>query len=265
METERKYDFCFSLGGSCAGALQLSLRNLRIAASPFDWVRPHDAVRYVETVATLLENRFRGWCALENLVPMPEDLDYPKSDDPLEVRAWDKVQDIGFFHDFRFDIFGRDAHEYYEGIVSRYKRRIDRLYDILSCSSKTLAVVVGACQSIPVENLRRLLVRMRTVFCGNDISLAAVCFNAQEDRTEGGLDDGLLVRYVSRKPHPYDFTKTSFEWDFLDGVSLTGRIAPAKEGKRNATKGMSLYYRLHRKLFLHCKKVLAKANGQRTQ
>lgn len=82
METERKYDFCFSLGGSCAGALQLSLRNLRIAASPFDWVRPRDGVRYVETVATLLENRFQGWCALENLVPMPEDLDYPKSDDP---------------------------------------------------------------------------------------------------------------------------------------------------------------------------------------
>jgi anti-sigma regulatory factor (Ser/Thr protein kinase) len=52
----REYDFCLSLGGSCAAAMQLRDRGLRLASMPFDWVRGRDNAQYVETVATMLNS-----------------------------------------------------------------------------------------------------------------------------------------------------------------------------------------------------------------
>ena len=262
MFAQREFDFCLSLGGSCAGALQLSLRDLRLVAMPFDWVRSRDGIRYVDTVGTLLETKFSGWCAFEHLMPMPEDLDHPKATDPLEVRVWDKVQDIGFFHDFRFNIFGRGGRAYYDAVMERYNRRIARLYNAMSRSRRVLAVVVGAETTIPFADICRLRERLGVIWPDTSFTVVDINFMAPSDTTEGGLEEGVFVRNVRRRMHPYDFTRTSWEWDFLDGTRISGMVSLGKEPKRNATKGMSLLYRLHRKVFLYSKKVLERMNAQ---
>lgn len=261
----REYDFCLSLGGSCAAAMQLRDRGLRLASMPFDWVRGRDNAQYVETVTTMLENRFDGWCAWENLVPMPEDLDHPKATDPLEVRAWDKVCGVGFYHDFRYDIFGGGGREYYDGIAARYRRRIDRLYDVLSRASSVLAIIVGPDAPIPRELVRRMKSRLDAVRPSVRFTLAALGFGAGEDAEEGSLEEGLLIREFRRAQHGYDYTKTTIAWDFLEDVKLSGRIAAVRDERRNASKGMPLWYRVHRKLYLHCKKVLEKSNAKGRQ
>ena len=68
------------------------------------------------------------------------------------------------------------------------------------------------------------------------------------------------MRSFARPQHAYDYFQTTIAWDFLEDVKLSGRIAAVKEGKRNATKGMSFWYRIHRKLYLHSKKVLERSN-----
>ena len=256
----REYDFCMSLGGSCAIAMQLKQRGLRIASMPLDWIRGRGNSRYLDTIGKMLENRFEGWCAFDNLVPMPDDLDRPKATDPLEVRAWDKVHDIGFYHDFRYDIVGKGGREYYEGIAARYRRRIDRLYDILSRATNVIAIVIGPDEPIPRDDVVRLKSRLDALRPGLTFTLVALGFNAAADYEQGSLAEGLLVREFKRDQHAYDYTKTTLAWDFLEDVKLSGRIVPEKESKRNATKGMSFWYRIHRKLYLHCKKVLERRN-----
>lgn len=257
----REYDFCMSLGGSCAPAMQLKQRGLRLASMPFDWIRGRGNVPFVERIASLVETHFEGWCAYENLIPMPEELDRPKASDPLEVRAWDKAQEIGFYHDFRFDIFGKGGREYYEGIAARYRRRIDRLYDVISRAERILAIIVGPDEPIPREAVRRLKTRLDAVHPGTEFVVVALNFNAPVDAEEGRLDEGLLIRDFVRELHAYDFMRTTIAWDFLEDVRLSGKISAMKDEKRNASKGMSLWYRIHRKLFLHCKKVLERSNS----
>ena len=124
-----------------------------------------------------------------------------------------------------------------------------------------LAIIVGPDAPIPHEDVARLKSRLEAVRPGVSVTLVALNFCAKEDRTTGSLDEGLLVRDMTRELHAYDFVKTSWEWDFLEDVKLSGKIAAMKDEKRNATKGMSFWYRIHRKLFLHCKKVLERSNA----
>ena len=60
----------------------------------------------------------------------------------------------------------------------------------------------------------------------------------------------------------YNITCQPETQDFFEDVKLSGKIAAAKDEKRNATKGMTFWYRIHRKLFLHCKKVLERSNAK---
>lgn len=262
MSNVREYDFCMSLGGSCSAAMQMKQRGLRLAAMPLDWVHGRDSARYVKSIIDFIGNGFDGWCDFDGLVPMPADMDAPKATDPLEVRAWDEAHDIGFYHDFRYNIFGVGGREYHNGILERYRRRIDRMYNVVRRAKSVFAVVVNAQGALPSSEMLRLRDCLESIHPGTEFTLVAMNYGAGEYRDEGDVGSRLLVRNIGRGQHPYDFVKTSWEWDFLDGVKLSGLIAPDKEAKRNATSGMSLWYRLHRKLYMHCKKVIERTNAR---
>lgn len=265
MRNVREYDFCMSLGGSCSAAMQMKQRGLRLAAMPLDWVHGRDSARYVKSVIEFLGSGFSGWCDFGRLSPMPADMDTPKATDPLEVRAWDGTYDIGFYHDFRYNIFGDGGREYHRGILERYRRRIDRMYDVIRGSKSVFAVVVNAQGALPASEMLRLRDSLESIHPGTEFTLVAMNYEAGEDRDEGSVDSRLLVRNMKRRQHPYDFVKTSWEWDFLEDVKLSGRVSPLAEAKRNAASGMSLWYRLHRKLYLHCRKVIEKSNAKQSK
>lgn len=262
MNNVREYDFCMSLGGSCSAAMQMKQRGLRLASMPLDWVHGRSSARYVKSVVDFLWNGFSGWCDFDRLVPMPADMDIPKATDPLEVRAWDEAHDIGFYHDFRYNIFGEGGREYHRGILERYRRRIDRMYDVIRGSRSVFAVVVNAQGALPATEMLRLRGSLESIHPGTEFTLVAMNYEAEEDRDEGSAASRLLVRNMRRRQHPYDFVKTSWEWDFLEDVKLSGRVSPAADARRNASSGMSLWYSLHRKLYLHCKKVIERSNAR---
>ena len=193
---------------------------------------------------------------------MPADMDTPKSTDPLEVRAWDGIHDIGFYHDFRYNIFGDGGREYHRGILERYRRRIERMYDVIRRSRSVFAVVVNAQGALPSTEMLRLRDCLESIHRGTEFTLVAMNYEADENDDKGDVGSRLLVRNMRRKQHPYDFVRTSWEWDFLDDVKLSGSVTTTAEAKRNASCGMSLWYGLHRKLYLHCKKVIERSNAK---
>jgi len=264
MLTSGKYDFCISFGACCAGAMQLKRRNLRLASMPFDWVRGGSHEQFVGTMATLLETNFDGWCLYENLEPVEKGkFDYPIID-PMEVTVWDRRHDMGFFHDFRYNIFAPDGRPYYEGIYERYRRRIDRLYEFLGKAESVFGILIAPEGPFAKESVVAFKRRLDALRPNVRFTLANVTFQAPERKVEEDRENGILYVDLDRKTHPYDFGHTSFEWSFLDEVKLTGRIAPAKEGKGKVTAstGMPFWYRLHRRLYMHCKKVLARYNAR---
>jgi hypothetical protein len=242
--------------------MQMKQRGLRLASMPLDWVHGRESARYVGSVIDFIGNGFSGWCDFDLLSPMPADMDTPRATDPLEVRAWDETHDIGFYHDFRYNIFGDGGREYHRGILERYRRRIDRMYDVVRRSRSVFAVVVNAQGALPASEMLRLRDSIESIHPDAEVTLVAMNYEAGEDRDEGSVGSRFLVRNMKRRQHPYDFVKTSWEWDFLEDVKLSGRVSPSAEAKRNATSGMSLWYKLHRKLYLHCKKVIERSNAR---
>ena len=253
------FDFCISFSGACAGAMQLNRRGLRLASMPFDWVRGGDKEKFLDTMATFMETRFAGWCQYENLVPMPKEQDYPPATDPLEVRAWDTVYDMGFYHDFRYNIFVPDGREYFDGIRERYRRRIDRFYNFLSRSQRVLGVLVAPEGPFSREKVKSFKERIDALNPGTVFTLVNLNYQAREDGVYEDRERRIVVFDLERKLHTYDFFSTSCEWSFLDDVRLTGRVRAEME-VTSASSGMPLWYRLHRRLYMHCKKAIGKGD-----
>lgn len=253
------FDFCMSFGGSCAGTMQLTQRNLRMASLPFDWVGGRTSEKFSHVIEKMLASRFEGWMQYGGFVPMPAEFDDPPATDPMEVRVWDNNLDMGFWHDFRYNIFASDGKAYFDGVVEKYRRRIDRLYDFLSRSENVLAVSVA---QDPCSRGRMLELKQRldAVSPKAKFTLFVVQYGADEDSPAIDDGSGVFVRSTRRKVHPYDYYRTAPEWDFLDDVKLTGAVAFSGEGKSRVktTAGMPLWYKLHRKLYMHCRKVLEK-------
>ena len=259
MVDNRSYDFCMSFGASCAGAMQMTRRNLRLASMPFDWVRGETHEGFLDTMARMMRTNFDGWCQYENMGPMDPKYNYPPPTDPMEVRVWDGKQAMGFYHDFRYDIFAKDGKAYFDGIAARYRRRIERMYDFLARSENVLGIVVAPEGPFPREHLAEFKKALDAVHPGTEYTLYSLAFEAPEDRDWEERGDRIFIRHMKRALHSYDFVQTTCEWDFLDKVKLTGKIAPVAvgEGRGKAAAGMPLRYRIYRKLFMHCKKKLA--------
>lgn len=259
MSSGKTFDFCMSFGGSCAGTMQLTQRNLRVASLPFDWVGGRTAEKFSHVIERMIATRFEGWMNYEGFVPMPAEFDDPPATDPMEVRVWDNGLDMGFYHDFRYNIFSANGREYFDGVVEKYRRRIVRLYDFLSRADKVLAVNVSP-EAFSRERMLEFKSRLDEASPRAKFTLFTVQYNALEDEAVFDDGSGVFIRRTRRPIHPYDYYRTAPEWDFLDGIRLSGVVTPVDDGKKRVktTSGMPLWYKLHRKIYMHCGKVLAK-------
>ena len=125
-----KYDLVFSLGNACSCSLALRKAGLQYASFPFDWmIRGPFALR----VETLLAG-FPSWpgrlCDLELM---------PGKSNTEHLMCHDRKTDLLFPHDFPL---GKTIAESYDGVVAKYRRRIDRLLRLLSTAKRVLAVYV---------------------------------------------------------------------------------------------------------------------------
>ena len=142
-----------SLGWFCSVALELERIGLREASLPFDWI----GTERMETVITLIEDRFEGFLTYEDLAQDASD----------RARYYDTRRDIPFYHDF--DAYHPLADQL-PGVRRRYARRIERFYRIIKEPTLFIRYLSGDEDLRWIEaNQERILATLRSFHPGNDI------------------------------------------------------------------------------------------------
>lgn len=110
-----------SLGSTCSIAYNLKLRELRQCSLPFDWVR----IKNLNNVSKLLQNKFSDFLDISTF-------NFKEISNKFMVNGKCgsyiyKNKYCGFYHEFNDYIENICLKEF----IDKYKRRIQRLYDIL--------------------------------------------------------------------------------------------------------------------------------------
>ena len=129
-----KYDFVCSVGCDCGCAWHLVNNRLRIASYPLDWIMSWRLG--ITGIARLVSSDFSGFLELENLRKEPNP---PRGSNDDHEHDWyiDPVVGVDFVHDFPI---GVPPEESYPAVLEKYRRRIDRFYQSIRESSRTLLV-----------------------------------------------------------------------------------------------------------------------------
>ncbi len=240
-----KYDFCLTLGGSCAAASQLRRSGKRTAALPFDWLMTHEARSFDCQVQVVCGEH--EWLEKGNIKRIMPPYQGPGLG-PFQYR--DEGTGFEFLHDFHGDI--GENPQLYDDVVAVYRRRFDRLRAWLANARKVFLVLDSPLKfsNEHLEELRSLwVVRFPNV----EFDLFAVLYSQD---VEERYDEGhLIVRRLRRSKHAYDNEATAPVWDFLDGVTLSGRMGH----ESNVAPPIPLFYRLVRLVFLASRKILRRA------
>lgn len=160
----QSYDFVASIGYDCHCATMLRKLGLRSCSSPLDWL----TTAPFETRIRLLETHFAGFLEKVNMRKLEKGPDAPgKGNDHYE----DAATGLRFFHDFR-EVLPFD--EAYEQVRAKYARRIDRLYENVRKSGRTLFVWCDPYRPLPEDVRLAAESRLRAVFHDGDVRLLAV-------------------------------------------------------------------------------------------
>lgn len=214
---KQKYDFICSLGGNCAAAHNLDCRELRLFSLPFDWT-------YITSDQPLyqlpegLKNGFKNFFKKENLRPLSkEEYNTAHAD-----RAQYKDIHSGFYYvnHFRKDI---PFDVEYESVKQKMDRRFARFMDKIT-QANSILFVLSACFEVKTEVLIFLLNELKGLYPHKHIQIVALLFKSPKG--EHISLPGLEIFHITREMHTYDFTKTNWEWAFLDDVELSSYPHP---------------------------------------
>ena len=242
---EMKYDFCLSLGGSCAAAIQLRRRGKRTAALPFDWLMTHEARSFDCQVQVVCGEH--EWLEKDSVKRITPPYQGPGLG-PFQYR--DEGTGFEFLHDFHGDI--GEQQRLYNDVVAVYRRRFDRLRAWLANAERVL-LVLDSPLKFSNERLEALRLLWVARFPNVEFDLFAVLYSqgVEEQHDEGHL----IVRRLRRAKHVYDNEATAPVWDFLDGVTLSGRMGH----ESNVAPPIPFSYCLIRLVFLASRKILRRA------
>lgn len=110
-----KFKNVISLGHFCDVAQELERKGYRSFSLPFDWLITDD----FSALLSLIDNNFGDFLDANNLLPDPVSPKY----------YYDPVYKIRYYHDFNAY---QTKEEQLPKVKSKYRRRIDRLYEVLS-------------------------------------------------------------------------------------------------------------------------------------
>lgn len=168
---EARYDLIVPLGTACLCAITLNENRLRFRSLPFDWVSGGNIISRSQLIAT----QFRDWLSYSQLEYVGEQ----DGDRHVKDIYRNKLTDIHFVHDFTK---GCDFDEQYKQVVSKYERRIARLYDLFKKSRRILFVWMDypvTEESIPDADLCQAYEVLRTVNPSASVSLLYLHNNSQ--------------------------------------------------------------------------------------
>lgn len=211
---KKKYDLIFSLGGSCAAAYQLKVRNMRVASLPFDWLFCVDNSALINLIKCFEED-FQGWFLKENLKELKDE---EKGESPL-YQYKDIATGYRFIHDFHKAL---DENGEYEKNKSKYARRIGRLYKYLDKAQKICLLFDSNFKS-DIDLFRRLQKVLEEKFGKKDLIDFVIC-EFESDKCENIIEDNISVyRYLHKKDY-YMYSTKTFEFKFLDDMCLSSKL-----------------------------------------
>ena len=204
---KRKYDLIFSLGGNCTVASQLQLRKLRLFSLPFDWVY-FENERAIDYLTEGFSDHFQNLALRENLSKVSTNKSHP-------VTYFDEYS--GYFFPNHFKRF-LDEEDTYQSFYETLLRRINRLYQKINESKKVCCILATA---VPIsdDKINKFQDKLKSLFNETQFDICVVKFNASED-SERNVGN-ILFKNISRNFNLYDFTRTNFDWAFLDTFSLS--------------------------------------------
>lgn len=207
MEIEKtQYDLICSLGGNCAAAHNLLIRDLRPASYPFDWTY-FNSDEAVYVLVNGFKDGFKNYMLKDNLKELPVN---PSHSDRIQYE--DLFGKIVWANHFSYN---EDRNENYNKVKATFDRRFSRLLDSIQASQKILFLF---CTSffIKPDSFLFLIDALKELYPGKLFQIKVVSFDCAKDSIHN--NENLEIFYYNRKIHDYDFLKTSFEWSFLDTI-----------------------------------------------
>lgn len=214
----KEYDLIFSIGGGCATSKQLRARELQFLSFPFDWLfQINSAPSHIPALQKCFEEDFKNWLKKENLEPLIGD---ERGTSELEHQYKDTENGFRYIHDFHFSI---DDEREYKKVKAKYKRRINRLLNIIK-KSKNVLLILDCKYEIDVKNCENLLKSLKNKFSNTNFDFIAM--NFCEKKQEIFEKDNILIYKYTRSYLDTDYFGLPVEWDFLNGIKLSkaGRL-----------------------------------------
>lgn len=205
-----KFDLICSLGGNCSVAHNLLIRNLRKFALPFDWtyIKNENAIY---NLAECFKNNFRDFLLKENLQELVGE-EYNNSHS-------DKVQykdcKTGYYWVNHFNKRIEDFNDEYIKVKEKIDRRIKRLKFYIDKSEKIL-FILSTTFEINIESIQYLSDTLEKLYPGKNFYFRVIVFSSKENHIL--MTNNIEINYYKRNINDYDFTKTNYEWSFLDDL-----------------------------------------------
>lgn len=202
-----EYDIAISLGASCQTAEQLRKHGLRCFAGPFDWT----VLESVPCLINAINNRFDNYFNIDNLTVQE------KHDHTYLV--FDKLYQCMSVHDFPIVDNESKIFDVYPEFIAKMQRRIDRFYDRIKKSKKTLFVrfhsnyeetkALQECLKVLTDNKFVLIILNETN-----------SYEFIQEEWGGGLDNTFAARIYQTKE--VTWKGYSPHWDtILGGISVS--------------------------------------------
>ncbi len=206
MEVKESYDLICSLGGNCAAAHNLLIRNLRPASYPFDWTY-FNSDKAVYVLAKGFRDRFDSYMLKENLKELPVNPSHPD-----RIQYEDTYGKIVWANHFSYN---ENREENFSKVKKTFSRRFTRLLDSIQTSKKILFLFCTSFYVKP-DSFIHLVDVLHQIYPQKLFKIKIVSFDSHMDNIFES--NNVEIFYYKRKIHDYDFLQTSYEWSFLDGI-----------------------------------------------
>ncbi len=207
MASKSHYDLIVSLGANCSAAHNLRYRDMRPYSLPLDWVYMEDD-KPIKWLINAFETKFSGFLQYENLEQLP-----PTNEHAIIYK--DMVSGFVFPNHWVKEIKNKSD---YDVVASKMHRRVKRLFDKLD-SAKSVLFIIAANQELNTDNILMLYKRLIKQYPGKNIDFEVMLFSAKKETEQ--VIDNVHIRTFERPQNNYDFTKTNYEWMFLDDIQIS--------------------------------------------
>lgn len=212
---KKSYDLICSLGGNCAAAHNLRYRNMRAFSLPFDWLFIVDD-RPIYYLSQGFDNSFNDFCLKENLVELSDD--EKSSHHNNRVQYKDTLTQYRLSNHFNKPI----AHESeYQRVYQQFQKRFRRLFEQIE-KAQSILFILNTEFEMPLDSIHQLQKTLRQKYPDKKIDFEVIQFSCKEEKIDAAAN--ITVRKFRRAQNMYDFSKTNFEWAFLDEIELTQKV-----------------------------------------